>query len=540
MKRMSPDRERPTLRRLVTLSIFVLIPLVLLGLSIFIVPKLIAQGQRFVGWVSQANPETEMARILEQFFGPYQFRQQFGGPHDPRYQEALTRFRHSGESHVANYLEFSKLETWIEGGFNRQFTETETVRRRAHLLAEGTSSQDFAAWLINDKLPKLQAQAKNDEQAQRTSDSLVAAVKNSTPNQLLVMVRQEPKLLAALQKEWIDESVASGVAAAKQSPAYAAQFREYYEQLRRQAPNSIPYTFEQFIQLQKTRPQGRQAFGKVVHEMGLADALDLETQLRLDFEAATKRALFESWWSTSSLAKAMRQQLETIMSGNNADRIEHWLTSLVNVPINLATALLLSFFICIDFPRLQQGGRRLRDTWLRGIYDEIVPALTNLGQLVGRAMRAQGLIALCNATLMFLAISYLGVQHAVLLSCCTFVLCLVPTLGLIMAWVLLVAVALLQPGGGLLLALQVTGAVAIVVSLETFVFSPRILGKMMELHPVLIIAVLPLAQYFFGVWGLILAMPVTVFVIHEVILDRAAPPEANDLTTQPDSPSEPA
>ena len=46
---------------------------------------------------------------------------------------------------------------------------------------------------------------------------------------------------------------------------------------------------------------------------------------------------------------------------------------------------------------------------------------------------------------------------------------------------------------------------------------------MMELHPVLIIAILPLAQYFFGVWGLILATPVTVYVIHVVILRRGLP-----------------
>ena len=46
---------------------------------------------------------------------------------------------------------------------------------------------------------------------------------------------------------------------------------------------------------------------------------------------------------------------------------------------------------------------------------------------------------------------------------------------------------------------------------------------MMELHPVLIIALLPLAQYFFGVWGLILATPVAVYVIHEVILRRGLP-----------------
>jgi predicted PurR-regulated permease PerM len=125
--------------------------------------------------------------------------------------------------------------------------------------------------------------------------------------------------------------------------------------------------------------------------------------------------------------------------------------------------------------------------------------------------------------MMFIALTVLGVEHSVLLSCAVFILCLVPTLGTIIAWVLIAAVALVQPGGGLVLVLKVSGAVIVVVLLETFVFSPRILGRMMELHPVLIIAILPVAQYFFGVWGLILATPVAVYVIHVLILQRGLP-----------------
>jgi hypothetical protein len=80
-----------------------------------------------------------------------------------------------------------------------------------------------------------------------------------------------------------------------------------------------------------------------------------------------------------------------------------------------------------------------------------------------------------------------------------------------------------RPGGGLVLALKVTGAVVIIILLETFVVSPRILGRMMELHPVLLLALLPLAQYFFGIWGLLLATPIAVYVVHVLILGRGLP-----------------
>jgi hypothetical protein len=94
---------------------------------------------------------------------------------------------------------------------------------------------------------------------------------------------------------------------------------------------------------------------------------------------------------------------------------------------------------------------------------------------------------------------------------------------MVLAWVLIVVIALIQLGGGLVLALKASGAVLFVLVLETFVFSPRILGKMMELHPVLTISILPVAQYFFGVWGLILATPVAVYVIYVLILRQGLP-----------------
>jgi predicted PurR-regulated permease PerM len=193
------------------------------------------------------------------------------------------------------------------------------------------------------------------------------------------------------------------------------------------------------------------------------------------------------------------------------------------VPVDLATALLLSTFICLDFPNLQRGFRRLRDTWLRDVYDEMAPALSGLAQLIGRSMRAQGLIALCNATLIFLSLKVLGVEHEFLLSVAVFVLCLVPTLGAAIALVLISLFALVQYGGGPALALKAAGAVVLVMLVESFVLGPRILGKMMELHPALSIAILPVAQYFFGVWGLILGVPVAVYVIHVLILRRGLP-----------------
>jgi predicted PurR-regulated permease PerM len=517
MNAFFPGAERPGVRRLVTLAIFVVAPLLLLTVGALVLPRLITEGQHLAGWVSRVSPEAEAAQLIEGYVGPSEFRREYGEASDQRYQTALAAFQASGKRHSAQYLAFPKLEDWIEGGFHRQFIDANRSRVHARLLSEGTSSEEFERWFQTKKYPSIQSQP--------SDDGPVAA------DTLLLEARHDPERLAVLRREWLADTLASPPPADSLSAEYLDQFRLFFEGLKKKSPRSIPYTFDQFIELQAARPTGPAAFGAALdkmqaksmgHDSAGPNAMDPDaSSLRADFEAAKQHELFQDWWTTSSLAKMVRYQLDTGLSGQTTGRVERLLASLLNVPVQLAAALLLSLFICIDFRTLQRAGRTLRDTWLRDAYDEVVPVFTRLGLLVGQAMRAQGLVALCNATLLFVALSLLGVEHSAILGAVTFVLCLVPSIGMLIAWTMIVTIALIQPGGGVPLALKASGAVVLVIALEAFVLSPRILGRLMELHPVLILAILPVAHYFFGIWGLVLAVPVSVYIINDVILERS-------------------
>jgi predicted PurR-regulated permease PerM len=488
---------------------------------------LVQQAERVAGWANHVSVEGEVSRVLEGWVAASEFQEHYGGPDDPRYQEALEDFRQTGESHVAEYNEFPHLQAWLEAGSGTRYLQAERARLRHQLAREGPSSAAFAEWFVQQKVPALQAQARKQSAQEGdpsgAADPLVRAAASATPEQLLNQVRHDPDTLAALLSEWTDDAVERGVAGAKGSPAYLKQLREDYDKQRASSPATVPYTFDEYVALKKARPQGRVAFGAALDRLRPATDDDGEARLRADFEAAKKHALFQEWWATNSAAGIIRHQLETNVSGGGARRAKQLVSALVNVPVDLGTALILSFFICIDFPNLRRAMGKLRETPLRDVYEEIIPALSDLTGLVARSMSAQGRIALCNALLMFGALLLLGVDHAVLLSAAVFVLCLVPALGMVISWVLISAVALLQPGGGLLLALKASGAVLVVALIENFVLSPRILGRTMELHPVLLLSILPLAQYFFGTWGLILATPVAVYVVHVLILRRGLP-----------------
>jgi predicted PurR-regulated permease PerM len=551
MTRLSPDRDRPWLRRLLVLGVFVVVPLVLLTIGILIGPRLLDQGQRAAAWFSNLNAETEAARLLERSMSNSEFAQEYGAPDDPRYAKALEEFRATGEQHVAAYHDFPAIVALVEGSFVKQFASAQRTRARLRLQHLGTASKEFSQWFLTRKVPELQRQAR-----QRTSDRsqdasvlepLVRAAATEKPEQLLEQARHEPAILAALRQEWVQDGEEQAVRTASAGPAYDRAFRDAYDHARAQHPTSVPYTFEQYVVLKNAHADGARAFGDALEALQPTAAADRDSQLREDFEAAKKHELFQHWWSTSSTADFIRHHLTGGFAQWGSAQMERTVAAIVDLPEAIGTALLLSLFICIDFPRLRQGLRALRGTWLRDVHDELAPALSSLGNLIGLSMQAQGLIALCNAVLMFLALEFLGVAHAVLLSTAVFVLCLVPTLGLIISWALIVGMALVQPGGGFALAMKATGAVFVVFLMETFVFSPRILGKMMELHPVLIIAILPIAQYFFGIWGLILATPVAVYVLYELIFREglpgraaAAPATSVVVVVPPSQPDHPA
>ncbi len=96
-------------------------------------------------------------------------------------------------------------------------------------------------------------------------------------------------------------------------------------------------------------------------------------------------------------------------------------------------------------------------------------------------------------------------------------------LGTVLSTVPIAIVALVQPDGSLWKTFLVILAVLLVHFLETSVLNPKIIGDVMHLHPVLVLTVLAIGEHFFGMWGLLLAVPITVYIIHFVIFDHGIP-----------------
>ena len=69
-----------------------------------------------------------------------------------------------------------------------------------------------------------------------------------------------------------------------------------------------------------------------------------------------------------------------------------------------------------------------------------------------------------------------------------------------------------------MLALEMVGCVLIIHFIETTLLNPKIMGDMLKLHPLLVLVILVVGEHFFGVWGLLLGVPVCVYIFRFVIL----------------------
>ena len=128
---------------------------------------------------------------------------------------------------------------------------------------------------------------------------------------------------------------------------------------------------------------------------------------------------------------------------------------------------------------------------------------------VGGYFRGQIIIALIIGVLTGIGFALLGLPLALLLGFLAGVFNLVPYLGVVVATV---PALLLAAGMGWWQVLGVLIVVTVANQLETHIFSPLILGRTTELHPVTVILAILIGAQLFGLLGAIFAVPLAAFL----------------------------
>ncbi len=181
--------------------------------------------------------------------------------------------------------------------------------------------------------------------------------------------------------------------------------------------------------------------------------------------------------------------------------------------------LIISFYLSVT----RKGIESFLGSVVPEKYEGYVIGLWKRAEIkVGRWLQSQLLLGLIVGLMVYVGLSLLNIKFALLLGIIMMILELVPMVGPVIAAIPAVFLAFLQSPS---LGLWVIVLYVVVQQLENHVLVPLILGRNLNLNPVVVIIALLIGQQLAGIPGMILSVPMaTIFV--EMLEDVARQKES--------------
>ncbi|KKT01058.1 MAG: hypothetical protein UW07_C0013G0008 [Candidatus Nomurabacteria bacterium GW2011_GWF2_43_8] len=174
---------------------------------------------------------------------------------------------------------------------------------------------------------------------------------------------------------------------------------------------------------------------------------------------------------------------------------------------NFILIILISFYLSIQEQGIENFLRLIFPIKHEGY---VVDLWTRSSRKIALWMKGQVVLAFVVAVLVYLVLSLLGIEYALLLSIIAGAMELVPY-GILVA--LIPAFTFSYLSGGISSALMASGAYLIIHQFEIFLFAPLIIKKVVGLSPIVIILSLLIGFELGGFWGAILAIPIAIIVM---------------------------
>ncbi len=183
--------------------------------------------------------------------------------------------------------------------------------------------------------------------------------------------------------------------------------------------------------------------------------------------------------------------------------------STFTIAIELVIYLVASFYFIVYGDKFINS---LRSLLTRRYHSEFDRLLVEINATLGRYIRGQALLVVIMSVASFVALTILDVKYALIVSVLTGFLELIPLIGPWSAGAIAVSVALFQdsaPFGWTNFTLAVVVALTYFAlrQFEDAFIIPNVIGRIVHLHPLLIIFVVVVGTSVGGVLGLILAVP---------------------------------
>lgn len=190
----------------------------------------------------------------------------------------------------------------------------------------------------------------------------------------------------------------------------------------------------------------------------------------------------------------------------------HTVTSVGSVTFSVFMALILSFFYTIELKEMNKfSGLFVKAGVLKWFFEDLAFFGRKFTNTFGVVLEAQFFIAICNTAITLVCLAIMGIPQLVALGLMVFILSLIPVAGVIISLVPLSFVA--YSVGGIRYVIYIFVMVMIIHAIEAYILNPKFMSSKTELPIFYTFLVLLVAEHFWGVWGLIVGVPIFTFFL---------------------------
>lgn len=179
--------------------------------------------------------------------------------------------------------------------------------------------------------------------------------------------------------------------------------------------------------------------------------------------------------------------------------------------LQIFLSILLSLFFLLEKDKISRFTSRFKAGKFKWFFINIEHFGEKFINSFGKVIEVQFLIALTNAVLSIIFLSILGFPQLIGLGIMIFFLGLIPVAGVIISLIPLSMIG--YSIGGVSMVVAVLIMIVIIHALESYILNPKFMSAKTNLPTFFTFIILLFSEHFLGIWGLIIGIPIFIFLL---------------------------
>ncbi len=201
----------------------------------------------------------------------------------------------------------------------------------------------------------------------------------------------------------------------------------------------------------------------------------------------------------------------TAQMKNGVTLLFKYLTSIGSMGFTFVVSLMLSFFFTLEKKEMYHFSKGFLKGPFAWFFQDIYFFAEKFVNTFGIVLETQFIIAIFNTTLTTICLAVMNMPQLFSLSLLIFLMSLIPVAGVIISAIPMSFIG--YSVGGINYVVYILIMLLVIHSIESYVLNPKLMSNKTELPIFYTFAVLFVSEHFFGMWGLIVGIPIFTFLL---------------------------